>query len=156
MKKGDAGNLGSFWSLSTPSSSIKPCPTLFFLILVFWSTFITRFGENRTGLISELGVMYFVKGLLFQEAIEVYRQGPSIYFSKWWNVVDASIVLTLLLAYIISFGAWEFYGEWKPREAAFIVADSIYATAAILAYFHLAHINPTSQFSVGSFAAVSL
>ncbi|PFX26490.1 Short transient receptor potential channel 2 [Stylophora pistillata] len=73
--------------------------------------------------------------------MEAYRQGLSIYFLKWWNVVDTLITFTFLLAYIVWLSAWGYYEqEWKPRKAAFIVADGIYATATVLSYFHLAHI----------------
>ena len=90
---------------------------------------------------TELAAVAFVVGLLVQEAMEAYRQGASIYFSKWWNVVDTLIVLTFPLAYIVWFTAWfRCGGVWKPRETAFIVADAIYSTASVLAYFHLAHI----------------
>ena len=90
---------------------------------------------------TELATLAFVVGLLVQEAMEAYRQGASIYFSKWWNVVDTLIVLTFPLAYIVWFTAWfRCGGVWKPRETAFIVADAIYSTASVLAYFHLAHI----------------
>ncbi len=85
-------------------------------------------------------VLVFVVGLFLQEAMEAIRQGCLNYFSKWWNVVDSLIVFTFLLAYTVWLSAWGFYGEWKPRKAAFIVADTIYASATVMAFFHLAHI----------------
>ena len=89
---------------------------------------------------TELAALAFVVGLWVQEAMEAYRQGASIYFSKWWNVVDTLIVLTFPLAYIVWFTARIQFKQWKPRETAFIAADAIYSTASVLAYFHLAHI----------------
>ena len=89
---------------------------------------------------TELAALAFVVGLWVQEAMEAYRQGASIYFSKWWNVVDTLIVLTFPLAYIVWFNARIQFKQWKPRETAFIAADAIYSTASVLAYFHLAHI----------------
>ncbi|XP_022789160.1 short transient receptor potential channel 4-like [Stylophora pistillata] len=115
---------------------------LVFLCLVFASTFQTKFGTTKTGLGAiDYAVLTFVVGLSVQEAMEAYRQGLSIYFLKWWNVVDTLITFTFLLAYIVWLSAWGYYEqEWKPRKAAFIVADGIYATATVLSYFHLAHI----------------
>ena len=86
-------------------------------------------------------MLAFVVGLLLQEALEAFRQGLFLYFSKWWNVVDTLIVFTFLLAYATWLSAWGFYGaEWKPRKAAFIVADAIYASATVMAYFHFTHV----------------
>ena len=37
--------------------------------------------------------------------------------------------------------AWGAYDkQWKPRSRAFIAADKLYASASVLAYFHLAHV----------------
>ena len=85
-------------------------------------------------------MLAFVVGLLLQEALEAIRQGLVNYFSKWWNVVDTVIVFTFLLAYAVWLTAWGFYGEWKPRKDAFIVADTIYASATVMAFFHLTHV----------------
>lgn len=83
--------------------------------------------------------MLFVLGLLIQEIVEIWRQGAFIYFSKWWNVVDTVIILTFMVAYVLWLVAWRVYGEWKPQKKSFIVADAIYASASVIAYFHLAH-----------------
>lgn len=83
--------------------------------------------------------MLFVLGLLIQEIVEIWRQGAFIYFSKWWNVVDTVIILTFMVAYVLWLVAWRVYGEWKPEKKSFIVADAIYASASVIAYFHLAH-----------------
>ena len=85
-------------------------------------------------------MLVFVVGLFLQEATEAFRQGLLNYLSKWWNVVDTLVVFTFLLSYAIWLSAWGHYREWKPRKAAFIVADTIYASAAVMAFFHLAHI----------------
>jgi len=86
-------------------------------------------------------VVAFVLGLFLQEALEATRQGFVNYFSKWWNVVDTSIVFTFLLSYTVWLSAWGYYGrEWKPRKYAFVVADTIYASATVMAFFHLAHV----------------
>ena len=83
--------------------------------------------------------MHFVLGLLIQEIVEAWRQGAFIYFSKWWNVVDTVIILTFIVAYGLWLIAWGIYGEWKPEKKVFIYADGIYASACVVAYFHLAH-----------------
>ena len=83
--------------------------------------------------------MHFVLGLLIQEIVEAWRQGAFIYFSKWWNVVDTVIILTFMGAYGLWLIAWGVYGEWKPEKKVFIYADGIYASASVVAYFHLAH-----------------
>ena len=83
--------------------------------------------------------MHFVLGLLIQEIVEAWRQGAFIYFSKWWNVVDTVIILTFIGAYGLWLIAWGVYGEWKPEKKVFIYADGIYASACVVAYFHLAH-----------------
>ena len=100
-------------------------------------------------------MLAFVVGLFLQEALEATRQGFLNYFSKWWNVVDALIVITFLLSYTVWLSAWGYYGEWKPRKSAFIVADAIYASASVMAFFPPSSRFP-DQFSVGSFTAVAL
>ena len=85
-------------------------------------------------------MLAFVVGLFLQEALEATRQGFSNYFSKWWNVVDTMIIFTFLLSYTVWLSAWGYYREWKPRKSAFIVADAIYASATVMAFFHLAHV----------------
>ena len=87
----------------------------------------------------------FVVGLFLQEALKARRQGFLNYISKWWNVVDTLIVFTFLLSYTVWLSAWGYYGEWKPRKSAFIVADSIYASATVMAFFHLAHVFQVSS-----------
>lgn len=86
-------------------------------------------------------MLAFVLGLLLQESLEAWRQGFFIYMSKWWNVVDTLIIVTFLTAYAVWLLAWTYYhGNWMPRESSFIVADVLYATATVVAYFHLTHI----------------
>lgn len=98
------------------------------LCMVFASTFQNKFQTIKAGMsYIELAALAFVVGLLVQEAMEAYRQGASIYFSKWWNVVDTLIVLTFPLVYIVWFTAWFLCDGWKPRETAFIAADAIYS-----------------------------
>ena len=82
----------------------------------------------------------FVVGLFLQEASEASRQGFFNYISKWWNIIDTFIVLLFLLAYTVWLSAWGYYGEWKPRKSAFIVSDTIYASATVMAFFHLTHV----------------
>ena len=84
-------------------------------------------------------------GLFLQEALKARRQGFFNYISKWWNVVDTLIVSTFLLSYTVWLSAWGYYGEWKPRKSAFIVADTIYASATVMAFIHLAHIFQVSS-----------
>ena len=85
-------------------------------------------------------VLSFVLGLLLQEFLEAQRQGFYVYMSKWWNVVDTLIIVTFLASYAVWLLSWFYYGKWKPRKAAFIVADVLYASATVIAYFHLTHI----------------
>lgn len=81
----------------------------------------------------------FVVGLFFQEIWEALTQGCRLYFTKWWNIVDIVTLLTFLMAYTVWIVAWAIYGEWQPREKPFIVADVLYASAAVMAFFHLTH-----------------
>ncbi|XP_078384472.1 short transient receptor potential channel 4-like isoform X1 [Oculina patagonica] len=112
-----------------------------FLCLVFASSYTEKFGTTATGLVwIDYPVLVFVCGLFLQGALEITRRGFLNYFSKWWNVVDTLIVLTFLLSYIVWLSAWGIYGEWKPRKDAFIVSNTIYASATVMAFFHLAHI----------------
>ena len=90
-------------------------------------------------------VIIFVIGLLIQEFMEACKQGPFIYFSKWWNVVDTVIILTFIVAFLMWKSARFVYGEWRPEKKLFIVADAIYASASIVAYFHLAHFFQVSS-----------
>ena len=85
-------------------------------------------------------VLVFVGGLFLQEAMEASRQGFFNYISKWWNVLDTLIIFLFLLSYTVWLSAWGYYGEWNPRERAFIVSDTVYASATVMAFFHLAHI----------------
>ena len=86
-------------------------------------------------------VLSFVVGLLWQELFqEARRQGVFVYFSKWWNSIDMVIVITFLISYTVWFCSWGIFGKWKPRENAFIFADVLYASATVMAYFHLTHI----------------
>ena len=85
-------------------------------------------------------MLVFVVGQFLQVAFKSRRQGFLNYISKWWNVVDTLIVLTFLLSYIVWLSAWGYYGEWEPKKSAFIVADVFYASATVLAFFHLTHV----------------
>ena len=85
-------------------------------------------------------VIGFVLGLLIQELSEARRQGYYIYMSKWWNVVDTLIIVSFLVAYAVWLLSWVRFGEWKPQEPAFVVANVLYASATVIAFFHLTHI----------------
>ncbi|CAH3108964.1 unnamed protein product [Pocillopora meandrina] len=113
---------------------------IIFLALIFGSSFEHKYGPGGAGLTwIDLVIMHFVLGLLIQEIVEAWRQGAFIYFSKWWNVVDTVIILAFIGAYGLWLIAWGVYGEWKPEKKVFIYADGIYASACVVAYFHLAH-----------------
>jgi len=119
---------------------------MLFLSLLFASSYRHEIGANQTGLVwIDYPVLGFVVGLFLQEALKARRQGFLNYISKWWNVVDTLIVFTFLLSYTVWLSAWGYYGEWKPRKSAFIVADSIYASATVMAFFHLAHVFQVSS-----------
>lgn len=49
------------------------------------------------------------------------------------------IILTFVVAYTVWLAAWGGNEEWKPEKKLYIVADAIYASASVVAYFHLAH-----------------
>ena len=85
-------------------------------------------------------MLAFIAGLALQEVLEASRQGFFNYISKWWNVVDILIVFTFFLSYTVWLSAWGYYGGLKPRKSAFIVADTIYASATVMAFFHLARV----------------
>ena len=54
--------------------------------------------------------------------------------------MDAITIFTFVVAYTTWLSAWlSVHEEWKPRKNEFIVADVLYASAAVLAFFHLAH-----------------
>ncbi|XP_066022250.1 short transient receptor potential channel 4-like [Pocillopora verrucosa] len=114
-----------------------------FLCLLFASTFgfEHEYRTSTTGLSSiDYAVLVYFIGFLLQEIWEVCQQGFCIYISKWWNVVDAMTLFTLLAAYTVWLVTWlSVYKEWQPRKNAFIVADVLYASATVLAFFHLAH-----------------
>ena len=94
---------------------------------------------------SDYPVLGFVVGMFLQEAFKARRQGFLNYISKWWNVVNTLIVFTFLLSYTLWLSAWGYYREWKPRKSTFIVADTIYATAIVMAFCHLAHVFQVSS-----------
>ena len=79
-------------------------------------------------------------GLCLQESLEAHRQGVYFYLSKWWNVVDTLIVVNFVVSYAVWLLAWVHYKKWEPRKPSFIVADVLYASASVVAYFHLTHI----------------
>ena len=86
-------------------------------------------------------MLAFVLGLFLQELWEAYQQGVKIYFSKWWNVVAVVTISTFVVAYMMWIIVWQrIYGEWQPRRDPFIVADVLYASATVLAFFHLTHV----------------
>ena len=86
-------------------------------------------------------ILAFVLGFFVVELLEVYRQGLVIYYSKWWNVVDTLIIVTFIVAYVLWLIAWGANdNQWKPRSPEFIWADMIYASASVMAFFHLAHV----------------
>ena len=97
------------------------------------------FGLNNF-FFTDYVVLSFVLGLLLQEFLEARRQGFYIYMSKWWNVVDTLIILTFVVSFAVWLLSWTYFGKWKPRKAAFVVADVLYASATVMAYFHLTHI----------------
>ncbi|KAJ7377773.1 Short transient receptor putative channel 4 [Desmophyllum pertusum] len=98
-----------------------------FLSFILLTSFEHEFGTTVTGLVH-------------MEFLEAQRQGFYVYMSKWWNVVDTLIIVTFLAAYAVWLLSWVHYGKWKPRKAAFIVANVLYASATVIAYFHLTHI----------------
>ncbi|KAJ7377775.1 Short transient receptor putative channel 4 [Desmophyllum pertusum] len=112
-----------------------------FLSFILLTSFEHEFGTKAAGLVHiDFVVLSFVLGLLLQEFQEAQRQGFYVYMSKWWNVVDTLIIVTFLASYAVWLLSWFHYGKWKPRKAAFIVADVLYASATVIAYFHLTHI----------------
>ena len=54
--------------------------------------------------------------------------------------MDTVIIITFLLAYLVWLLSWARIGKWKPQEPDFVVADVIYASATVMAFFHLTHI----------------
>lgn len=89
---------------------------------------------------TDFGVIVFVVGLTMQELWECGRQGRSLYFSKWWNIVDTITLLIFCSSYLLWIGAWLACGQvWQPRGDLFIIADVLYAIATVLAYFHVTH-----------------
>ncbi|KAL9988580.1 hypothetical protein ACROYT_G003039 [Oculina patagonica] len=114
-----------------------------FVGLLFAATFgfEDEYGSSTTGLSRvDWAVVVFVAGLIMQEFWEVRKQGIRLYFSKWWNVVDALTLITFFVSYVVWCVPWWFiYGEWQPRSNIFIIADVLYASATVMAYFHLAH-----------------
>ncbi|XP_022789684.1 short transient receptor potential channel 4-like isoform X3 [Stylophora pistillata] len=113
---------------------------LVFLWMIFLTSFDSKFGTTVTGLIwCDYVVLSFVLGLLLQECREAWRQGIYIYMSKWWNVVDTLIIFTFLASSTVWLLSYWYFGKWKPREA-FVLADVLYASASVMAYFHLTHI----------------
>ena len=55
--------------------------------------------------------------------------------------MDMVIIITFLMADVVWLCTWGFSGKkWKPQEPGFVVADVIYASATVMAFFHLTHI----------------
>lgn len=117
-----------------------------FLCLIYASSFEYEIRAGWGALTwIDYAVISYVIGLLLQEVVECCNQGWSIYFSKWWNVVDTLIVFLFLLSYTVWLGAWGCNKEWNPGKNAFTVADAIYSSASVLAFFHLAHFFQVSS-----------
>ena len=89
-------------------------------------------------------IAFFVLGFLVQEYLEANRQGCYVYMSKWWNIVDTIIILTFLVSYAMWMISWRRFGKWNPREQVFVIADVLYASATVVAFFHLTHIFQVS------------
>ena len=87
---------------------------------------------------------FFVLGFLMQEFLEARRQGYYVYMSKWWNIVDTIIISTFLVGYAMWIISWGSFGKWNPREQVFVIADVLYASATVMAFFHLTHIFQVS------------
>jgi len=114
---------------------------LVFLGFIILTSYEHEFGTTVTGMVwIDFVVLSFVVGLLLQEILEARRQGFYIYMSKWWNVVDTVIIVTFLLAYAAWLLSFAHFGKWKPQEPAFVLADVLYASATVMAFFHLTHI----------------
>ena len=45
-------------------------------------------------------------------------------------------VCTFLAGYSLWLSAWGIYGDWKPREDIFTVADVLYASAIVMAFLN--------------------
>lgn len=69
--------------------------------------------------------------------MELWLQGRLNYFSKWWNVIDLVMASAFLISYIVWGSAWLTYREWKPESPSFILSALIYASACVVAFFHL-------------------
>ncbi|KAL9988578.1 hypothetical protein ACROYT_G003036 [Oculina patagonica] len=113
-----------------------------FVSLLIGSTFgfESEYRTSTTGLSRiDYAVLGFVVGLFFQEFWEAFKQGFYRYFSKWWNIVDTVTLFMFLASYVMWIIAWGSYGEWQPRRDPFIVADVLYASACVMAFFHLTH-----------------
>lgn len=55
--------------------------------------------------------------------------------------MDTVTFSLFLKAYMMWMIVWlGIYGEWQPRRDPFIVADVLYASATVLAFFHLTHV----------------
>ncbi|XP_015778813.1 PREDICTED: short transient receptor potential channel 4-like isoform X2 [Acropora digitifera] len=46
-------------------------------------------------------IIAFVVGLLIQELLAANREGVLVYLSKWWNVVDAVIIILFVVAFMV-------------------------------------------------------
>ena len=79
-----------------------------------------------------------------QEFLEAKRQGSYVSMSKWWNIVDMIIIFTFLVSYVMWLISWGHFGKWDPRKEVFVIADVLYASATVVAFFHLTHIFQVS------------
>ena len=69
--------------------------------------------------------------------MELWGQGRLNYFSKWWNVIDLVMASAFLISYIVWGSAWLTYRRWRPQSPSFILSALIYASACVVAFFHL-------------------
>ena len=89
-------------------------------------------------------ILFCALGFLMQEILEAKRQGCYVYMSKWWNIVDMVIIFTFVVSYVMWWISWSSFGKWDPREQVFVFADVLYASATVVAFFHLTHIFQVS------------
>jgi len=76
-----------------------------------------------------------------QDVLAVSKEGFHVYTSKWWNAVDALIILAFVVSYVNGSQQCGNQGiKWKPQNVAFIIAEVIFSSAIIMCFFHLTHI----------------
>ncbi|XP_067017231.1 short transient receptor potential channel 4-like [Acropora muricata] len=119
--------------------------TLFYMVFLGFlmaASFEDTFGRTPTGLEwIDWVILAFVVGLLIQEFLAAIREGFFVYFSKWWNVVDAVIIFLFVVSFVVWLSAYAHFGKkWRPEKNAFIFADLFFSSAIIISFFHLTHI----------------